>query len=203
MPRTLKAKVEQSERFRSQSGSHNIKGGRFTRASAGVLLMAVTMIVPITVSASAGAGSPAGAKVEAAHRATATINPAKLAAKAFGVPVRHRSKAHAEVRKPAATHDPGLDFLEVLSVVHNNPFLTCVRGIESRNTYGIDTGNGYYGAYQFKQSTWNNTVAHMGWLQYYGVSPSSSSSVTQDFVAWTLYCWQGTAPWAGDAPRCP
>lgn len=34
--------------------------------------------------------------------------------------------------------------------------LICIRGRESTNNYQDNTGNGYYGAYQYLISTWNN-----------------------------------------------
>jgi hypothetical protein len=34
--------------------------------------------------------------------------------------------------------------------------LICIRGRESTNNYRDNTGNGYYGAYQYLISTWNN-----------------------------------------------
>lgn len=79
-------------------------------------------------------------------------------------------------------------------------FLACVRQRESRGNYSINTGNGYYGAYQFSQTTWNNTANHAGRGDLVGVPPSSASPADQDAMAQHLLSWQGTSPWAG--PGC-
>ncbi len=79
-------------------------------------------------------------------------------------------------------------------------FLACVRQRESNGQYAINTGNGYYGAYQFLQSTWDNTAAHAGRSDLIGRRPSDASPADQDAMAQALLAWQGTAPWGG--PGC-
>jgi len=79
-------------------------------------------------------------------------------------------------------------------------FLVCVRQRESGGNYSINTGNGYYGAFQFSLSTWNNTAAHAGRGDLVGVLPSNVASGDQDAMAISLYSWQGRQPWAG--PGC-
>ena len=74
-----------------------------------------------------------------------------------------------------------------------------LRQCESSGDYSIDTGNGYYGAYQFAPTTWNVTASHAGRLDLVGLLPSNASAYDQDEMAWSLYQWQGTTPWGG---RC-
>jgi len=81
-----------------------------------------------------------------------------------------------------------------------NAFLACVRQRESGGNYRITNGAGYYGAYQFSQSTWNNTANHAGRGDLVGVNPASASPADQDAMAASLYAWQGRSPWAG--PGC-
>src|ERR1700712_5887916 len=50
-----------------------------------------------------------------------------------------------------------------------------IRQCESGGNYSTNTGNGYYGAYQFSQQTWSG-------LGYAG-SPSDASPATQDAAA--------------------
>jgi peptidoglycan hydrolase CwlO-like protein len=85
------------------------------------------------------------------------------------------------------------------SAHHNDPFLVCTRMRESGGNYAINTGNGYYGAYQFLPSTWDTTASHAGRRDLIGVLPSSASPYDQDELAWSLYQWQGKGPWGG---RC-
>src|SRR5256714_296038 len=65
-----------------------------------------------------------------------------------------------------------------------------LRGCESGGNYQADTGNGFYGAYQFDLGTWHS-------LGYSGV-PSDASPGTQDAAARQLQSERGWSPW----PAC-
>jgi hypothetical protein len=77
-------------------------------------------------------------------------------------------------------------------------YLACVRQKESGGRYNINTGNGYYGAYQFLPSTWNATAQRAGRADLVGVLPSNASPADQDAMAAALYASNGRQPWAGD-----
>jgi hypothetical protein len=65
-----------------------------------------------------------------------------------------------------------------------------LRMCESGGNYGINTGNGYYGAYQFDARTWH---------AYGGTGlPHQNSKAEQDRVARKLYSARGWSPW----PAC-
>ena len=65
-----------------------------------------------------------------------------------------------------------------------------LRMCESGGNYGINTGNGYYGAYQFDAGTWH---------AYGGTGlPHQNSAATQDRIAKKLYSARGWSPW----PAC-
>ncbi len=65
-----------------------------------------------------------------------------------------------------------------------------LRQCESGGNYSINTGNGYYGAYQFNLGTWR---------AYGGTGlPSNASRAEQDYRAKLLYRARGWAPW----PAC-
>ncbi len=81
---------------------------------------------------------------------------------------------------------------------HNDPFLVCTRTRESGGNYQAYNPAGYYGAYQFSQSTWNATANHAGRGDLVGIDPRSASEYDQDEMAWTLYQWQGKGPWGSD-----
>lgn len=66
-----------------------------------------------------------------------------------------------------------------------------IRACESGGNYATDTGNGFYGAYQFTQSTWDS-VAPSG---YAGTNPASAPPSVQDQAAATLYAQSGSSPW--------
>jgi hypothetical protein len=65
-----------------------------------------------------------------------------------------------------------------------------LRMCESGGNYKINTGNGYYGAYQFNVRTWRG-------LGYSGL-PSDASPATQDTAAERLQAQRGWQPW----PAC-
>lgn len=65
-----------------------------------------------------------------------------------------------------------------------------LRQCESGNNYAINTGNGFYGAYQFDARTWQG-------LGFSGL-PHQASPATQDEAAYKLYDSRGWSPW----PAC-
>ncbi|HEY3703169.1 MAG TPA: transglycosylase family protein, partial [Acidimicrobiales bacterium] len=65
-----------------------------------------------------------------------------------------------------------------------------LRACESGGNYSTNTGNGFYGAYQFTQQTWNG-VGMSG-------SPASASPAQQDAAAQKLQAQSGWGPW----PAC-
>ena len=65
-----------------------------------------------------------------------------------------------------------------------------LRMCESSGNYATNTGNGYYGAYQFNLATWQG-------LGYTGL-PSSAAPAVQDQAAQQLYAQRGWQPW----PAC-
>lgn len=65
-----------------------------------------------------------------------------------------------------------------------------LRQCESGGNYRINTGNGFYGAYQFDRGTWNN-------LGYPGRADQASPA-TQDAAAAKLQAQRGWSPW----PSC-
>ncbi len=79
-----------------------------------------------------------------------------------------------------------------------NSFLQCVIQRESGGDYSINTGNGYYGAFQFSQSTWNVAAQDAGLTYLVGVLPSSATKAEQDTVAVALFALDGGQPWTGD-----
>jgi hypothetical protein len=65
-----------------------------------------------------------------------------------------------------------------------------LRHCESGGRYSEDTGNGYYGAYQFAEGTWRG-------LGFHG-RPDGARPETQDAAAVKLHSRQGWHPW----PAC-
>ena len=68
-----------------------------------------------------------------------------------------------------------------------------LRVCESGDNYAINTGNGYYGAYQFDLATWQG----LGYSGY----PNEAAPATQDAAALKLWQQRGWAPWPGCAAK--
>lgn len=65
--------------------------------------------------------------------------------------------------------------------------LARIRACESGGNYSTNTGNGFYGAYQFDQQTWQSVGGS-------GLA-SNASPAEQDRLAAKLYAQRGAAPW--------
>lgn len=71
--------------------------------------------------------------------------------------------------------------------------LAQLRMCESSGNYAINTGNGFYGAYQFDLGTWRG----LGYSGY----PNQAAPFVQDAAATTLHAQRGWAPWPGCAAK--
>lgn len=93
-----------------------------------------------------------------------------------------------------ATALAGTALLPVLPAVADDDTLAeqmhRLRVCESSDDYRTDTGNGYYGAYQFDMRTWRG----LG----YGGRPDQNSPATQDRATERLHAQRGWQPW----PSC-
>ncbi len=65
--------------------------------------------------------------------------------------------------------------------------LYALRVCESGNRYDVNSGNGFYGAYQFSLSTWRG----LG----FGGYPHQTSPATQDAAVRSLYAQRGWSSW--------
>lgn len=73
--------------------------------------------------------------------------------------------------------------------------LACIRSYEQgKDGYATDTGNGFYGAYQFDLPTWRS-VGGSG-------NPAHASPAEQDMRAQMLYDSRGLQPWPTPAVMC-
>ena len=72
-----------------------------------------------------------------------------------------------------------------------------VRACESGGNYSINTGNGYYGAYQFSPVTWAN-LANSFMPEVAGILPHQASPAQQDAMAAELSRRYGRGQW----PTC-
>lgn len=69
--------------------------------------------------------------------------------------------------------------------------LAMLRRCESGGDYTVDTGNGYYGGYQFAAETW--------WAMGYPGYPNEAAAEVQDDAVRHLHARSGWYPWPGCA----
>jgi len=120
---------------------------------------------------------------------------AKAAARAAAAAAA-RAAAYAAAQRLSAAE--GLPSAAGVAAVAAGPLPTgslaadfaALRECESGDDYQLDTGNGYYGAYQFSLSTWYS-------LGETGL-PSAAPPRVQDAAAYRLYEQDGWSPW----PTC-
>ncbi|HLX78194.1 MAG TPA: transglycosylase family protein [Acidimicrobiales bacterium] len=116
----------------------------------------------------------------AAARAAAARRAAALAA----------AKAAAAAAAPLSGPPSPTSALSTIPTGTLSQDFAAIRFCESDDNYADNTGNGYYGAYQFSLPTWDG-------LGETGL-PSAASPSTQDSAAYTLYRRDGWSPW----PAC-
>ncbi len=108
---------------------------------------------------------------------------------------RAAAAAAAAARASAGTGPPAVVGVAPVTLTSAVPSslagdFAAIRRCESSDDYALDTGNGYYGAYQFAASTWTN-------LGGVGLA-SSASPAAQDAAAYRLYVSSGWGAW----PAC-
>ena len=75
----------------------------------------------------------------------------------------------------------------VVTAAPSGDLFSRIRARESGGNYAENTGNGYYGAYQFSLGTWAS-VGGTG-------NPANASPAEQDMRAQMLYAERGCSPW--------
>ena len=100
--------------------------------------------------------------------------------------------AALEAAQAAAAAQAVIDAHKALQAAQQAPILSgggwaALRNCESGGNYATNTGNGYYGAYQYDIGTWNN---------YGGYHlPSDAPASVQDAKAQETYNQRGASPW--------
>ena len=112
----------------------------------------------------------------------------QLAARAQTSPARSEPLAHQA--RSVATLGPAVVVGKASAAglsVPTDAQLAALRWCESRGRYGINTGNGYYGAYQFDLRTWRSIGE--------GGRPDLAAPAVQDTAVRRLFALRGWQPW--------
>jgi hypothetical protein len=90
----------------------------------------------------------------------------------------------------------------VAAVATSGGVWACIRQQESGGNYQENTGNGYYGAYQFSPSTWNESVIGAGFPQYANGRADLAPPYVQDAAAVWLQAHAGWGSWPATSVAC-
>jgi hypothetical protein len=175
------------------------------------LLALATLTILISVASAATRFTDLSAHITLPARATTTVQHQKTTLLAHAT-LRVRNKASRTAPSLSATStarfvalatnpvplglDKAIDIVpHVLTRIGAtptpvSPIFEALRNCESGGNYRADTGNGYYGAYQFAATTW--------WAIGYSGLPSQAPPQVQDQAAARLYDLSGWGAW----PTC-
>ena len=131
------------------------------------------------------------AAAAAAQRSSTTTSGGSSTSGAASTPASSSSAPAKPVAPAGYSGTPGVH------PQHDDPVLSCIRARESGGNYAIVSRDGYLGAYQFAQSTWNISASRAGLGGLVGVPANQASPYDQDAVAWALLQAQGLGPWGG------
>lgn len=112
--------------------------------------------------------------------------------------VIHTYPVPTTIPKRTASHGYGWDGPLFANQIHGKRYVgdvwACIRAHESGANYSQNTGNGYYGAYQFSQQSW----------QFVGGSglPSNAPPAEQDYRARLLQQRRGWQQWPVTSRMC-
>jgi hypothetical protein len=101
----------------------------------------------------------------------------------------HVEFLRADIReaRAAAEAEQAAEAIPVAGASAASPTLEAIAACESGGDPTTNTGNGFYGKYQFTQSTWQS-VGGVG-------NPAAASEAEQDMRAAMLYAREGSSPW--------
>lgn len=140
--------------------------------------------------------APADEATTTTGATTAATAPASTTVTIGGIPAPTRSGTTTTtfVMPEAATEDSDEEWGD------RERILACIRSYEG--DYATNTGNSHYGAYQFRQGTWDGAVAAAGYPQWVGRRASDAPAHVQDDAAWVLYLSESFGPWPPASRYC-
>lgn len=102
----------------------------------------------------------------------------------YEITIKNGKEVKKKVIQTVVTKVP-IERVEIVGTKNNysaslNEWLSALRQCEAGGSYSRNSGNGYYGAYQFSIATWNSTASAIGRLDLVGVLPSEASPADQD-----------------------
>lgn len=121
------------------------------------------------------------------------------------VRAEEQARAEAEERRVAEVERASRSRVRPRpTITHRSPIVVAgsdvwarLRQCEAGGDYTRNSGNGYYGAYQFARSTWRGAVTRAGHAEWANRLPSDAPPAVQDAAARQLQSERGWAPWPG------
>lgn len=121
---------------------------------------------------------------------TTTGPPDTIAVTTTTIKVPESTIANLEV----VAEDVAIPPPDVATLPPDDAGLYRLRMCESTDRYGVNTGNGYYGAYQFDRTTWDSVASRWD-PPLVGVRPDLASPADQDQMVRWLWSERGRQPW--------
>ena len=152
-----------------------------TALSAAALTAASALLAgPAVATATAAPAAPSAAGVEqTTAAAAATAKKKSKKAKVRQVHMKKYKLKNSELRQIKQSRKWA-----------KTPKAKSVRWCESNGRYKINTGNGYYGAWQFAYGTWLGSGGSR-----YESHAHKAPKFAQDHIAWKLWKMRGWQPW--------
>ncbi len=131
-----------------------------------------------------------GAQMRAAHRSDVQdeliTRDVRLAKRVGGISLK-AERRRLGGQAPGEIRDRIRALQRQLNAPTASPVMEAIAACESGGNPATDTGNGFYGKYQFTLETWN-AVGGSG-------NPAQASEAEQDRRAEMLYAQSGSSPW--------
>lgn len=110
----------------------------------------------------------------------------------FAAPVQERPQpvSRGAIQRYSLSHKQLRDIQKAAKWADTSKARSVVR-CESGGSYGINTGNGYYGAWQFDHGTWLGNGGGK-----FSNNAHSAPKFAQDYIAWKTWKSRGWQPWA-------
>ena len=131
--------------------------------------------------------APAAAASAPAPAASAPVQAASAPAQTYSAPAQTYSAPAPAASTASASGAASGD----ASSWASSGAAMAVKQCESGNNYSTNTGNGYYGAWQFDLPSW-----HANGGGAYAATPDQAPAWAQDQVAYNYYSVAGWGPWA-------
>jgi len=164
-------------------GTTNSKSAIATVAMTGAAAVLAGGIVAGTATSAEAAATVGTTQASSVQPKTVSAQVAKRELSAYPLSARAVTRYNLSaktIKEVAAAHN-----------LANSRMAKMIRNRESGGNYAINTGNGYYGAYQFDRSTWLSNGGGR-----FASTANKAPKWAQDYIMYRAHKARGWSPWA-------